>query len=65
MDRGTKFWGLALIAILVLIAGMTWAMPGRCAYCYPYACFDSSVCGSGCFCAKVGGGLQGLCAEVN
>ena len=65
MDGGTKLWGLALIAILVLIACLTWAMPGHCAFCPAYACFDSSACGQGCVCAKINGGIQGICASVD
>ena len=63
MDTRTNLWALA--AILAAIGILAWAMPGHCAYCYPYACFDSTICGPGCVCAKINGGLQGICAAVN
>lgn len=53
------------IALIGAVFTLAWSSQAKCAYCYPYACFDSSICGSGCFCAKLGGGLSGLCAEVN
>lgn len=63
MDARTNLW--ALFAILMVIGILTWAMPGHCAYCYPYACFDSTICGGNCFCAKIGGSAQGICASLD
>ena len=55
---------IGLVVLLVIMSAL-YARAGKCAYCYPYACFDSSICGQGCFCAKLGGGLQGLCASLD
>lgn len=63
MDARTNLWAMAAIFLVIVI--LAWAMPGHCAYCAPYACFDSSICGGGCFCAKINGGLQGICASLN
>lgn len=63
MDYRANLW--ALVAIFLTIVILAWAMPGHCAFCPAYACFDSSACGQGCVCAKINGGIQGICASVD
>lgn len=52
----------ALTAIVVLIAGITYALPAQCERCYRgAACYTDSFCGE-CSCIRINGlGKAGVC----
>ena len=52
---------MRLILLVALIVVSFYACTGECAYCPNFHCYVSSDCGTGCFCAKQNGAVDGVC----
>lgn len=48
-------------AALLGLGVWAYATEAECAYCTQMTCYDSSVCGAGCVCAKSQGSTSGYC----
>jgi hypothetical protein len=62
--HNTILWTLMAAAIVVLV-GSIWAARAECAFCSPYECYNSAMCGGGCLCLKRGMDLTGSCVSVD
>lgn len=58
-------WFAWVVAAVFFVAIVFWVTRGECAWCASFPCFNSSVCGSGCVCLKVGGEMQGSCVSID
>ena len=57
--------GIAL-ALAVIAGGAFYAHEAPCqAFCRGNSCFDHSVCGAGCYCAKIKTEIRGVCASLS